>query len=305
MHALTVLAAAASVDAVSDLLSEAHAALSISIEDADAGSDAEQPVFDEPGVDDGTRWQRARLTALFSDEASATGAAAALAASAVGEGTQIEAIAPVDDLDWVRLTQSQFGPTEIEPGFWIVPTWSAVPTGARDVIRLDPGRAFGTGTHPTTRMCLRWLADCARGRHAGWPRVLDYGCGSGVLAIAARRFGAQAVDAVDIDPAAVEVTQANAHANGVEVRAGLPDSVAGPYALVVANILAAPLKLLAPLLASLVDADGGALVLSGILARQADELRATYAPWITLDVAGRDDDWILMVGTRRGAPRMA
>jgi ribosomal protein L11 methyltransferase len=305
VHALTLLVPAGAVDAVSDALDEALAALSSAVEDADAGSALEEPVFDEPGVEAGAPWRRARVSALFSDEAAATAAAAALVAAHGAAGVHVLGIEPVVDHDWVRLTQAQFGPTEIAAGFWIVPTWCALPSGARDVIRLDPGRAFGTGTHPTTRMCLRWLADHGRARRAGWPRVLDYGCGSGVLAIAARRFGAAQVDAVDIDPAAVEVTRANAVANGVEVRAGLPDGVTGPYTLVVANILAAPLKLLAPLLATLVDAGGGELVLSGILARQADELRATYAPWITLDVAARDDDWILMVGTRRGAPRMA
>ena len=295
MHSLTVLVAAASVDAVSDLLSDACDALSVSIEDADAGSAAEQPVFDEPGVGDGSRWQRARLTALFSDEAAATAAAAGLAAHLAGAGAQIESIAPVDDRDWVRLSQSQFGPTEIEPGFWIVPTWSPVPPEATRVIRLDPGMAFGTGTHPTTRMCLRWIAQSATQRPRPWPRVLDYGCGSGVLAIAAARFGAIAIDAVDIDPAAIEATRANAIANDVTLHAGAVDSVDGRYALVIANILATPLKLLAPLLCSRLEA-GGALVLSGILRTQADELRASYAPWLSLDVAAEQEGWILMTG---------
>jgi len=297
MHALTVLVAAASVDAVSDLLSEAHAALSVSIEDADAGSAAEQPVFDEPGTGDGARWQRARLTALFSDEAGATLAAAGLAASICGPDARIEAIAPVDDLDWVRLTQSQFGPTEIEPGFWIVPTWSAVPPQADRVIRLDPGMAFGTGTHPTTRMCLRWIARNAVVRPAPWRRVLDYGCGSGVLAIAAGLFGAATIDAVDIDPAALETTRANAIANAVTLCAGNADRVLGSYSLILANILATPLKLLAPLLSGRLDA-GGELVLSGILAAQADALRESYAPWLTLRVSDENDGWILMTGIR-------
>ncbi len=295
MHSLTVLVAAASVDAASDLLSDAHDALSVSIEDADAGSAAEQPVFDEPGVGDGARWQRARLTALFSDESAATAGAAGLAAHPAGADAQIESIAPVDDRDWVRLTQSQFGPTEIEPGFWIVPTWSAVPPEASRVIRLDPGMAFGTGTHPTTRMCLRWIARSAAARPTPWRRVLDYGCGSGVLAIATARFGAAAIDAVDIDPAALEATRANAIANDVTLRAGATDGIDGRYALVVANILATPLKLLAPLLCSRLEA-GGELVLSGILAKQADELRASYAPWLSLRVAAEQEGWILMTG---------
>ena len=304
MHALTVLVAAASVDAVSDLLSEEHAALSVAIEDADAGSAAERPVFDEPGTGQPARWQHARLTALFGDEAGATGAAAALAASPEGAGALIVAIAAVDDRDWVRLTQSQFGPTEIEPGFWIVPTWSAVPADAGRVIRLDPGMAFGTGTHPTTRMCLRWIARGAAGRPAPWPRVLDYGCGSGVLAIAAGLFGAVAIDAVDIDPAAVEATHANALANAVRLRAGAADTSAGVYSLIVANILATPLKLLAPLLSARLD-DGGELVLSGILSAQADDLRESYAPWLSLRVADEDDGWILMTGVRQAPRRVA
>lgn len=304
MHALTVLVAAASVDAVSDLLSEQHAALSVSIEDADAGSAAERPVFDEPGTGDGARWQRARLTALFGDEAGATGAATGLAANPAGRGAQIEAIAPVDDRDWVRLTQSQFGPIEIEPGFWIVPTWSAVPPDAGRVIRLDPGMAFGTGTHPTTRMCLRWIARSAPGRPAPWPRVLDYGCGSGVLAIAAGLFGAVAIDAVDIDPAAIEATQANAIANAVRLRAGGADTISGGYSLIVANILATPLKLLAPLLSTRLDS-GGELVLSGILSAQADDLRESYAPWLSLRVADEQDGWILMTGVRQAPRRVA
>ena len=305
MHALKMLVAAGSVDAVSDLLSDEHDALSVSIEDADAGSPAEQAVFDEPGSGATGIWRRARLAALFGDESAATLAAAALAASDAGQDLRIESIAPVDERDWVRLTQAQFGPTEIETGFWIVPTWSAVPPGAVRVIRLDPGMAFGTGTHPTTRMCLRWIARRAASRLVPWQRVLDYGCGSGVLAIAAGLFGAAAIDAVDIDPAAVETTLANASANAVSLRAGAADSVdeAG-YALVLANILATPLKLLAPLLASRLDM-GGELVLSGILSAQAEALRASYAPWLAIEVADQDDDWILMTGVRPARPGVA
>ena len=303
MHTLTLLVPADAVDSVCDALADDLAALSTSVEDADAGSAAEEPVFDEPGVAT-TVWRRARVSALFADEAAATAAAAALVATRNGDGVRIVAIAEVADHDWVRLTQAQFGPSEIIPGFWIVPTWSDVPASASQVIRLDPGRAFGTGSHPTTRMCLRWIARHGDAAGGAWRRALDYGTGSGVLAIAARRFGAAEVDAVDIDPAAVEATEANARANGVALRAGLPDSVVGRYSLVVANILAAPLKLLAPLLAARVD-EGGALVLSGILARQAEELVAAYAAMIELTVADEDDGWILMVGRRRGDERMA
>jgi ribosomal protein L11 methyltransferase len=203
----------------------------------------------------------------------------------------------VAEQDWVRLTQAQFQPVPIDDGFWIVPSWHAVPTGATRVLRLDPGLAFGTGTHPTTRMCLRWIARQAATRRDHWNRVLDYGCGSGILAIGAALFGARGIDAVDIDPAAVTATRDNAAANGVTLSAGLPEAASGIYPLVLANILATPLKLLAPLLAGHV-APGGDLVLAGILERQADELRAAYAPWLALSVADRDDGWILMTARR-------
>jgi ribosomal protein L11 methyltransferase len=156
------------------------------------------------------------------------------------------------------------------------------------VIRLDPGLAFGTGTHPTTRMCLRWIA----AGHAG-SRVLDYGCGSGILAIGAAKFGATDIDAVDIDEAAVQSTLANAEANHVQLKAGLPDKSSGTYQTVLANILATPLKVLAPLLCAHV-APGGHLVLAGILERQADELKEAYAPYATLSVSDSEDGWILM-----------
>ena len=295
MHALALLVPAGAAEALSDLLADELGALAVSIEDADAGSDAEQPVFDEPGVASGA-WQRARVGALFDDAAQATAAAAAMVASTATADVHVVAIEPVADHDWVRLTQAQFGPCRIDDDFWIVPTWSEVPGEARQVIRLDPGRAFGTGTHPTTRMCLRWIAaQGSAGRR--WQRALDYGCGSGVLAIAANRFGAAVVDAVDVDPAAIETTRANALANGVTLQAGTPELASGTYSLVVANILAAPLKLLAPMLSALVG-PGGDLVLSGILERQIDELRSAYAAWIALDAVAHDEGWVLLAGRR-------
>jgi len=203
----------------------------------------------------------------------------------------------VEEQDWVRLTQSQFDPVEITPEFWIVPTWHEPPAGAKRVIRLDPGMAFGTGTHPTTRMCLGWIAAHA-GDIAG-RRVLDYGCGSGILAIGAAMHGGTPIDAVDIDPAAITTTAQNAADNGVLLRSGAPDMAAGEYPLVLANILATPLKMLAPLLCGHVAA-GGHLVLAGILERQADELKAAYAPWISLSVANTVDGWILMTGRKAG-----
>src|SRR4051812_34577648 len=232
------------VEVVSDAL-EALDALSVSVEDADAHTDAERALFGEPGLPPPKEgWQRSRVLALFPDQHAATEAATLLKAQDFFAGGQVLAIAEVADQDWVRLTQSQFTPVEITPDFWIVPTWHEPPAQAKQVIRLDPGLAFGTGTHPTTRMCLRWIAGKAPAR----ARVLDYGCGSGILAIAAAKFGAREVHAVDIDEAAVQSTLDNAKANGVVLQAGLPELADGRYDLVLANILATPLKVLAPLL---------------------------------------------------------
>jgi ribosomal protein L11 methyltransferase len=284
------------VEAVSDALIDELAALSVSVEDADADTPAERALFGEPGMPaPGPGWQRSLVKALFDHADAATAAATLLLAQPQSAGLTLQAIAEVPEQDWVRLTQSQFEPVAITPDFWIVPTWHEPPAAARRVIRLDPGLAFGTGTHPTTRMCLRWIARRAAQRHPPWARVLDYGCGSGILAIAAGLFGAAAIDAVDIDPAAVDSARANAHANGVALNAALPDAAQGKYALVLANILATPLKLLAPVLCAHLES-GGELVLAGILERQAEELEAAYAPWCRLQVADRDDGWILMTG---------
>jgi ribosomal protein L11 methyltransferase len=304
MFELVLRAPEALVEPVSDALMDELDALSVSVEDADAGSAAEQALFGEPGMPapkDG--WQQSTLRALFEQETTARVAAAALLAQPWADGLQQVSLDAVPDADWVRLTQSQFAPVEVTPEFWIVPTWHEPPAAARTVIRLDPGLAFGTGTHPTTRMCLRWIARHAHDNGAaGWPRVLDYGCGSGILAIGAALHGGHGVDAVDIDPAAVEATRANAAANGVTLAAGLPDVARGVYPLVLANILATPLKLLAPLLCGYV-AEGGSLVLAGILERQADELKIAYAPWLALDVSDAADGWILMTAHRRAGAR--
>ena len=279
------------VEHLSDAL-DALDALSVSVEDADAQTDAEQALFGEPGMPAPKGgWQRSRITALFAEEALAREAAALLPAQDFFTGCELLAMGAVPDQDWVRLTQSQFAPVEITPEFWIVPTWHEPPAQARQVIRLDPGLAFGTGTHPTTRMCLRWLA-----KHPGQTRVLDYGCGSGILAIGAAKFGASEVVAVDIDAAAVEATGLNAASNGVNLHAGLPDQAVGLYDAVLANILATPLKVLAPLLCAHV-APGGQLVLAGILERQAEELMAAYAAHCRLVVADHEDGWILMTAT--------
>jgi ribosomal protein L11 methyltransferase len=273
--------------------------LSVSVEDADADTDAEHALFGEPGMPAPRGgWQRSVVKALFAEEDTATEAGALLLAQDWAAGVQLQALQKVEEQDWVRLTQSQFAPVPVTDTFWIVPTWHEPPAQARTVIRLDPGLAFGTGTHPTTRMCLRWIAAQAPARAAGWQRVLDYGCGSGILAIGAALHGGRGIDAVDIDPAAVESTRANASANGVTLDAGLPDAARGEYPLVLANILASPLKLLAPLLCGHVAA-GGDLVLAGILERQADELKAAYAPWCTLDVSDQEEGWILMTARKK------
>ncbi|HOB92925.1 MAG TPA: 50S ribosomal protein L11 methyltransferase [Aquabacterium sp.] len=298
MHELVLRLPESLVEAVSEALVDELDALSVSVADADAGTEAEKALFGEPGMPaPRAGWQRSDLTALFETEAAATEAATLLRAQDWAVDMTVLALRAVADQDWVRLTQSQFAPVEITPSFWIVPSWHEAPPQAQKIIRLDPGLAFGTGTHPTTRMCLRWTARQAAALAPGWTRVLDYGCGSGILAIGAALFGARAIDAVDIDPAAVTSTEANAQANGVTLTAGLPERATGTYPLVLANILATPLKLLAPLLAGHV-APGGHLVLAGILDRQADELKAAYAPWLALDVADSEDGWILMTAQR-------
>ena len=300
MFELVLQAPESLVESVSDALMDELDALSVSVEDSDADTDAEKALFGEPGLPaPSAGWQRSTLKALFETEAAASEAATLLLAqdwaTRPGASVSMTSLHKVEEQDWVRLTQSQFDPVEITPEFWIVPTWHEPPAGAKRVIRLDPGMAFGTGTHPTTRMCLGWIA--AHAADVAGRRVLDYGCGSGILAIGAAMHGGTPIDAVDIDPAAISTTAQNAADNGVTLRSGAPDMAAGQYPLVLANILATPLKMLAPLLCGHV-APGGHLVLAGILERQADELKAAYAPWIALDVADTVDGWILMTGRK-------
>ena len=279
----------AQVEILSEAL-EALDALSVSVEDADAHTDAEQALFGEPGMPPPQPgWERSSITALFAQQAQAEDAAQLLQAQDFFADCELLGLQAVADQDWVRLTQSQFAPVEITPDFWIVPTWHEPPAAAKRFIRLDPGLAFGTGTHPTTRMCLRWIA-----RHdLTGQRVLDYGCGSGILAIGAALYGAAHVEGVDIDEAAVTATRLNADANHVQVHAGLPELAQGQYHTVLANILATPLKVLAPLLCSHVQ-PGGSLVLAGILERQANELKQAYAPHVRLEISDTQDGWVLM-----------
>lgn len=292
MYELSLLSPEAVVDTMGDAVMELGA-LSVSVEDADAGTDAEQALFGEPGMPTPpAAWAHSRIVALFNDEASARDALSILALQDFFEGSHVVGVNPVADQDWVRITQSQFEPVPVTADFYIVPTWCEPPTAAKQIIRLDPGLAFGTGTHPTTRMCLKWIAtQGSSDRELG--RTLDYGCGSGILAIAAKKYGASSVDAVDIDPAAVTASQANAIANQTELQLGLPDLANGSYDTVLANILASPLKVLAPLLCGHVAA-GGRLVLAGILERQTDELKVAYAPYLQLQVLDTMDGWVLM-----------
>jgi ribosomal protein L11 methyltransferase len=279
------------VELISDALM-ALDALSVSVEDADAHTDQEQALFGEPNMPaPAAGWLRSHLIALFVDEALARDAAKLLALQPFFENCALLGINLVPEQDWVRLTQSQFEPVPITPTFWVVPSWHEPPAGAQWVLRLDPGLAFGTGTHPTTRMCLKWIAQ----HPPKGQRVLDYGCGSGILAIGAAMLGAASVDAVDIDPDAVTAAQANALANQVDLNLGLPEVAVGVYPLVVANILAAPLKVLAPLLCSHVET-GGSLLLAGILERQTMDIQAAYQPYMNLQVADTQEGWVLMRG---------
>jgi ribosomal protein L11 methyltransferase len=289
MFELSLLCSQDQVETLSDALM-ALDALSVSVEDADAHTDQEQALFGEPGMPAPAQaWLRSQVLALFADQTLAEHAAHILKLQDFFDNASLLGIAEVPPQDWVRLTQSQFEPVEITPDLWVVPSWHEAPAQALQVIRLDPGLAFGTGTHPTTRMCLRWIALYL---HKGC-RVLDYGCGSGILAIGAALCGAAEVDAVDIDAEAVTAAQANALANQVSINTGLPDLAQGQYGLVVANILAAPLKVLAPLLCAHV-VQGGHLLLAGILSRQIEEIQQAYAPYLQLQVADTQDGWVLM-----------
>ena len=228
------------VETVSDAL-DALDALSVSVEDADAQTDAEQALFGEPGMPppkDG--WQRSRVIALFATQDDANETAALLKAQDFFENCEVLGVQAVPDQDWVRLTQSQFAPVEITPEFWIVPTWHEPPTAARQVIRLDPGLAFGTGTHPTTRMCLQWIAQNAPALQG--QRALDYGCGSGILAIAAAKLGGKKIMACDTDADSVSIARENAVLNGVGDKIDFFDGSIGDgtpaYDLVCANLTA-------------------------------------------------------------------
>lgn len=292
-RSISFLTAAAQAEPICDALMEAGA-LSASIEDADAGTPDEQPQFGEPGSVNTPGWARSRVVALFEADAEVAPllaeAAAAIGLAAVPEFS----VEFIEEQNWVQLTQSQFDPIRVSDRLWIVPSWHETPDPGAINLILDPGMAFGTGSHPTTRLCLEWLE---RNVAAG-DSVLDYGCGSGILAIAAARLGAAQVAGVDIDPQAVEAARANAERNGVI--AHFADSavpVAGEYDLVVANILSNPLRVLAPAICAHVR-PGGRLALSGILREQADEIIALYAQWLPLTIADTREDWVCLSGVK-------
>ncbi len=288
---VTLQADAARADALSDALMEAGA-LSVSIEDADAGTDAERPQFGEPGHLPTGLWDHSRVIALFN---AGTDLTTLLATAARAAG--LTAVPPfttedVAEQNWVALTQSQFDPIRITDRLWIVPSWHEAPDSAAINIELDPGMAFGTGSHPTTRLCLEWLCDTVQPGHS----VLDYGCGSGILGIAAARLGAGDVLGIDIDDNAIEAAAGNAARNGVALR--LQHSAVPLHAtfdLVVANILTNPLCVLAPSIAARI-APGGRVALSGVLETQADQVIAAWAPLLSLRVGARADGWARLEG---------
>ena len=292
-QSVSFLTDASHAESLCDALLDAGA-LAASIEDADAGTAAEKPQFGEPGSVNSPGWDHSRVVALLEADADVAALLAA-SCSAVGlDSVPAWTVEAVAEQNWVQLTQAQFDPIQVSERLWIVPSWHDAPDPAAVNLILDPGMAFGTGSHPTTRLCLEWLeqnvsAGCS---------VLDYGCGSGILAIAAARLGAGAVAGVDIDPQAVEAAQANAERNGVTAHfADSTAPVAGEYDLVVANILANPLRVLAPAICAHVRS-GGRLALSGILREQADEIMAIYSQWMPMQVAGVREDWVCLAGTK-------
>ena len=285
---VSVVVAGSEAEALAEALEEAGA-VATEIADADAGTPRESAVFAEPGAESAL-WPRCRVTALFPVDANLD--AALEDSGATFTGASIDRL---EDEDWVALTQRQFEPIRAGERLWIVPTWHEAPDPAAVNIVLDPGAAFGTGSHPTTRLCLEWLERNVRGADT----VLDYGCGSGILAIAAMKLGAARALAVDVDPLALETAQYNAARNGVRLR--IFDAHAPlPHAsrITVANILANPLRMLAPLIAAHTQ-PAGAIALSGILEEQARDVIEAYAPWAALVPAGRESGWVLLAGARK------
>jgi ribosomal protein L11 methyltransferase len=292
-QSVTFLTDASHAEPLCDALIDAGA-LSASIEDADAGTPDEQPQFGEPGSVNSPGWMHSRVIALLEADADVDvllADAVAMIGLAEVPAYSVEAVA---EQNWVQLTQSQFDPIRVSERLWIVPSWHESPDPAAINLILDPGMAFGTGSHPTTRLCLEWLERNVSASAS----LLDYGCGSGILAIAAARLGAGRVAGVDIDPQAVESARANAERNGVKALfADSAQPVAGEYDLVVANILSNPLRVLAPAICAHVRS-GGRLALSGILREQAEEIIGIYAQWLPMSVADTREDWVCLSGVK-------
>ena len=280
-------------EAYSDALME-HGALSSAIEDAFAGTDDEQPIFGEPDMPLHQVWQQSRIIALF-DEKADVQAALEAAAKATGIAMPEYTVEILAEQDWVRLTQSQFDPIQISERLWITPTWHEAPDETAINLRLDPGLAFGTGSHPTTHLCLQWLdRNLQRGES-----VLDYGCGSGILAIAALKLGAGSAIGVDIDEQAIRASKDNAAQNNVDAQFYLPDGLPqGQFDVVVANILANPLRMLGEMLAARTK-QGGRIVLSGLLDEQVEELSGIYSQWFDIEPAEIEEGWARLSGVKR------
>lgn len=291
---VSFLTDAASAEPLCDALIELGA-LSASIEDADAGTADEQPQFGEPGTPTTPGWQRSRVLALCESDTNVSELLRAACQQLGVPPIRDFSVTALAEQNWVQLTQAQFDPIQISGRLWIVPSWHESPDPSAINLVLDPGMAFGTGSHPTTRLCLEWLEKTVTPGCS----VFDYGCGSGILAIAAGKLGAREVRGLDIDPQAVEAARANAERNAV--MADFVDGsqpIDGTYDVVVANILSNPLRVLAPAICALVRPAGGQLALSGILREQADEIIAVYAPWIALTVADVGEDWVCLSGRK-------
>lgn len=293
---LSLQADAERAERLSEALME-HGALSVSIEDADAGTAAETPQFGEPGHLPTALWDRSQVVALFDGATTPAELDRMLAAAARQAG--LDAVPPfsrseVAEQDWVQLTQSQFEPIRIGDNLWIVPSWHNALDPAAINIELDPGMAFGTGSHPTTRLCLQWLSAAVQPGCS----VLDYGCGSGILAIAAARLGAADVLGVDIDAKALEAARDNAERNQVSMQLQHSgEDIDQQFDLVVANILTNPLCVLAPAIAARVAA-GGKVALSGVLETQAQQVITAWAPYLALQVGASDEGWVRLEGQR-------
>ena len=291
---LSIHADASYAEALSEALLE-HGALSVDMLDADADTPDEQAIFGELGEPTSTVWQHNLVNALFENEASVADILQICCSSLGIAPVPTHKIETLEESDWVRLTQAQFDPIRISPRLWIVPTWHT-PTDLTAInIALDPGLAFGTGSHPTTRLCLRWLDSHLRAGES----VLDYGCGSGILAIASMKLGAANAVGVDVDAQAVQASLDNATANQVCANFYLPEKTnLIQYDIVVANILTNPLRALAPLLASATK-HGGRIVLSGILGEQADDVMRIYAQWFEMAPAIVEDGWACLSGVKK------